>query len=95
MNFDAFVKEIKERGLAVYGTEVYVDRELSYSFGDTTGKRYPLYSATKTVLALAVGIAADRGLIDLGRSILNYIPQEYISTDNGAFYYLKKSSIFL
>ncbi|MBR4812527.1 MAG: 23S rRNA (uracil(1939)-C(5))-methyltransferase RlmD [Lachnospiraceae bacterium] len=78
MNFDAFVKEIKERGLAVYGTEVYVDRELSYSFGDTTGKHYPLYSATKTVLALAVGIAADRGLIDLGRSILDYIPQEYV-----------------
>lgn len=78
MNFDAFVKAISESGLAVYGTEVYVDRELSYSFGDTSKTRYPIYSATKTVLALAVGIAADRGLLDLGKSILDCIPQQYV-----------------
>ena len=77
MNFQAFVKEIQEKNLAVHCAEVYVDRELSYSFGDTTDTRYPLYSATKSILALAVGIACDRGLIDLGRSILDYIPKEF------------------
>ena len=78
MNFQAFVKEIQEKNLAVHCAEVYVDRELSYSFGDTTKARYPLYSATKTILALAVGIACDRGLIDLGKSILDYMPQAYV-----------------
>jgi|GEM_PF-231317 23S rRNA (uracil-5-)-methyltransferase RumA len=77
MDFEGFIREIKDKSLAVYGAEVYVDRELSHCYGDTTEGRYPLYSATKTILALAVGIACDRGLIDLGRSILDYIPEKY------------------
>lgn len=34
---------------------------------------------TKTVLSVAVGIAYDRGLIDLGKSILEYLPVEKVN----------------
>ena len=61
MDFTAFVNEIEAGKHTVYGATVHLDGTLVHSFGDTNKKRYPLYSATKSILALAVGIAADRG----------------------------------
>ena len=78
MDFTAFVNEIEAGKHTVYGATVHRDGTLVHSFGDTNKKRYPLYSATKSILALAVGIAADRGLIDVGRSVLDYIPDKFV-----------------
>ncbi len=77
MDFDAFVQEIKKSRKSVFGVEMYEQEKLAHSYGDTKQTRYPLYSVTKTILALAVGIACDMGLIDLGRSVLDYIPDEF------------------
>lgn len=77
MNFDAFVKDITDNNWKVFGSEVYVDGKLAHSFGDTTGI-HELYSATKTVLSVAFGIAYDEGLIDPARSVLDYIPKKYV-----------------
>ena len=55
MNFDAFVKDITDNKWNVFGTEVYVNSELKHIFGDTTGQ-HEIFSATKTVLSVAVGI---------------------------------------
>ena len=77
MDFDAFVQEIKKSRKSVFGVEIYEQEKLAHSYGDTKQTRYPLYSVTKTILALAVGIACDMGLIDLGRSVLDYIPDEF------------------
>ena len=75
MDFDQFVKDITDNKWNVFGTEVYENGKLLHSFGDTTGL-HEIYSATKTVLSIAVGILYDEGRIDLNRSILNYLPSE-------------------
>ena len=75
MDFDQFVKDITDNKWNVFGTEVYENGKLLHSFGDTTGL-HEIYSATKTVLSIAVGILYDEGCIDLNRSILNYLPSE-------------------
>ena len=79
MNFEAFVKDIKENQWNVFGVEVYENGELTHSFGDTEENLHELYSATKTVLSIAVGIVYDMGLIDLEQCILEYLPKEKVA----------------
>ena len=79
MNFEAFVKDIQENQWNVFGVEVYENGELTHSFGDTQENLHELYSATKTVLSIAVGIVYDMGLIDLDKSILEYLPKEKVA----------------
>ena len=74
MDFEAFVRDITENNWNVFGTEVYENGELKYSYGDTK-EIHEIYSATKTVLSVAFGIAYDEGLIDLDRPVADYIPE--------------------
>ena len=73
MDFDGFIKDIQDNNWNVFGVEVYRDGALKHSYGDTTGL-HEIYSATKTVLSIAVGIAYDEGRIELDRPFLDYIP---------------------
>lgn len=75
MNFEAFISDIVENQWNVHGVEVY-DKGMLHTYGDTCKGRYPIYSATKTILSIAVGIAYDQGKIDLEKSILDYIPEK-------------------
>lgn len=78
MNFDAFVSDIKKNDWNVFGVEVYKRGHLIHSYGDTTTTRYPIYSATKTITSIAVGLAVDEGKIDINKSILDYLPVDVI-----------------
>ena len=78
MDFEAFVKDITDNKWNVYGAEVYENGILTHSFGDTEGM-YDLYSATKTITSIAVGIAYDEGKIDLDETILAYLPEDEVS----------------
>ena len=75
MDFDSFVKDIKTNNWNVFGAEVYQNGVLKQSYGDTSGL-HEIYSATKTVLSVAVGIVYDEGLIDLDRPITDYLPED-------------------
>ncbi|MBO4697643.1 MAG: 23S rRNA (uracil(1939)-C(5))-methyltransferase RlmD [Lachnospiraceae bacterium] len=79
MNFEAFIRDIEQNRWAIYGVEVYENDELTHRWGDTKKARHLLYSCTKTILSLGVGIAWDRGLIDLDAPIASYLPQQYVS----------------
>ena len=79
MEFEAFVNDIKNNKWNVWGVEVYENGKLTHSYGDTNNNIHEIYSATKTILSLAVGIAYDRGLIDLNKSILAYLPSHNMS----------------
>lgn len=83
MNFDAFVKDITDNRWNVFGVEVYENGRLTHSFGDTCEGIYDLYSCTKTVLSIAVGIAYDEGLLDLERCVLDYLPKEKVGKMTG------------
>ncbi|MBR5712224.1 MAG: serine hydrolase [Lachnospiraceae bacterium] len=79
MNFQALVDDIERKKLDVKGIEVYRGGILTDSYGDTTQTRYPIYSATKSVLSLAYGIAWEEGKIDPKRCVLEYLPKSYVS----------------
>ncbi len=76
MDFDAFVKDIRDNSWNVFGTEVYRKGELIHSYGDTRENIHELYSATKTVLSVAVGIASDEGRFDINSPLLSYLPSD-------------------
>ena len=76
MDFDAFVKDIRDNSWNVFGVEVYSKGELIHSYGDTRENLHKIYSATKTVLSVAVGIASDEKRFDINRSLLSYLPQD-------------------
>lgn len=76
MNFDAFVTDIKQNQWNVFGVEVYESGLLTHEYGNTRRSRFPIYSATKTILSIAVGIAQDQGKFDIEKSILAYLPAE-------------------
>lgn len=78
LNFDAFVKDIKDNGWNVFGTEVYKNGELIHSYGDTDENLHLIYSATKTILSIAVGIASDENKFDISRSLLSYLPSDKV-----------------
>lgn len=79
LDFDVFVQDIVSNQWKVHGAQVYCGGELTHSFGDTCNTKYPIYSATKSILSVAVGIAWDQGRLDLKRSILDYLPEEFTS----------------
>ena len=79
LHFDAFVHDIERNQWQVYGAEVYSGGQLAHSFGDTRDTRYPIYSATKSILSIAVGIAWDQGKIDLQKCVLDYLPGRFVS----------------
>lgn len=79
MDFHAFVQDIVSHPWRVHGVEVYNDGRLTHTFGDTCRTRYPIYSATKSVLSVAVGIACDQGKLDLNRCILDDLPGRFVA----------------
>lgn len=79
MNFEAFIEDIKSNNWNVHGVEVYENGQLIHSYGDTEENIYDIYSATKTVLSLATGLAYDRGLINLNESIIRYLPSDKVA----------------
>ena len=78
LDFDAFVHDFVSNQWQVHGVQVYCGGELTYSFGDTCNTKYPIYSATKSILSVAVGIACDQGRLELQRSILDYLPTKAV-----------------
>ena len=78
MNFDAFVIDIVTNGWNVFGAEVYEDRKLIHSFGDTTDNVHEIYSATKAVLSVTVDIAKEDVKFDIDKPITFYLPKNRI-----------------
>ena len=77
-DFAGFVNEIRENGWPVHGVELWRDGKLSAAYGDTRETRYPIYSATKSIISIAVGMALDDGLMSLDDCILDCLPERYV-----------------
>ena len=78
MNFDAFISEILRNGWAVHGVQLYQSGVLLHQWGDVSC-RYPIYSVTKSLLSIAVGIARDEGRLRLDRCVLDYLPGRFLT----------------
>ena len=51
MDFEGFIRDIKENEWKVFGTEVYENGHLKHAWGDTCENTHYIYSATKTILS--------------------------------------------
>lgn len=78
MNFNNFIQEIEQNHWNVYGVEVYENGVLTHTYGDTEENLHGIYSATKTILSIAVGIAWDRGVIGLTKAVTEYLPKDVL-----------------
>ena len=78
MDFNAFVRDIQENKWNVFGVEVYENGKLTAEYGDTDSSKFPIYSATKTIISIAAGIASDQGKFDIDKTVLAYLPEEVI-----------------
>ena len=78
MYFDALIQDIQKNNWKVHGLELYENDRLIHHYGNTTDGRFPIYSATKTMVSIAAGIACDRGKFDLEKSVLTYLPSKII-----------------
>lgn len=78
MNFDALIQDIQKNRWNVHGLELYEDARLKHRYGNTSDTRFPIYSATKTMVSIAAGIAYDHGKFDLEKSVLTYLPSQVV-----------------
>jgi CubicO group peptidase (beta-lactamase class C family) len=78
MDFESFKSDIHTNGWNVFGVEVYEDGKLTHTYGDTLDTIHNIYSATKAVLSIAVGIASDEGIFDISKSVLYYLPKKNV-----------------
>ncbi len=69
---------IENEKWAVHGLEIYKDSELIKSFGNTKD-RFPVYSITKSLVSMAVGIAESEGLIKITESVADCLPETFIN----------------
>ena len=79
MHFALFCQDIRQNNWNVFGAEVYVDGRLAHSFGDTQENRHPIYSATKTITSIALGMAADEGKLDIAKPLTDYLPKSIVA----------------
>ena len=77
-DFSGFVEEIQENRWQVYGLELWQDGKLEAAYGDTQDTRYPVYSVTKSMVSIAVGMASGDGLLNINDSVLQYLPEKYV-----------------
>lgn len=82
MDFASFIHCIEADNLNVHGIEVYKSGKLVHNYGDTVEHRYPVYSITKSILSIGVGIAWDEGRIDLDKCVLDYMPISAVNKMN-------------
>lgn len=74
--FKELVKTIEQNHWPVYGLEIRKNGELLQAYGDTKDTRYPIYSATKSFVSTAAGIAVKEGKFSIKESIYDYLKSE-------------------
>ena len=71
--YESFAENIKERGLKVHGVKIFENGEEVLSQHFDEDKRYPIYSAVKTLTSAAVGLAVNDGKLKIENPISDYI----------------------
>ncbi len=75
MNFQGFVDTVKQNQWELYGIEVFQKGRIVEEYY-VSPKRHPIYSATKSITSLAVGMAVDDGRFDVEQSVYEYLKSE-------------------
>lgn len=70
--FKDFLQELNQNNWKVHGIQIVKNNKLIHQYGDCT-TRYPIYSATKSILSLAVGMAVQEGKMSVDEPVYQYI----------------------
>ena len=76
MLMEKFLTAADREGLLPFGAEVRRNGEVTECWEQTPGRRYPVYSATKSFTSTAVGLAVDEGKMDLEDPLEKFFSQE-------------------
>lgn len=91
--YKTFQEEARNSRWNIHGMQVIRNDKVVYQMGDCT-TRFPIYSATKSITSLAVGIAVDEGKMSIDKSLYEYIKMIIPQTiKNSRIDILKKISI--
>ena len=74
--FQQLIATIEQNHWPVYGLEIRKNGELLHVYGDTKDTRYPIYSATKSFVSTAAGIAVKEGKFSVKESVYEYLKSE-------------------
>ncbi len=77
MNFQNFIDTVKQNNWELHGIEVFHNGKVIEQYNISNAKqRHPIYSATKSITSLAVGMAVDDGKFDINESLYEYLKSE-------------------
>ena len=75
MNFQNLIDTVKQNNWELHGIEVFQKGQIVEKYQEKSG-RHPIYSATKSITSLAVGMAVDDGKFDINESLYEYLKSE-------------------
>ncbi len=76
MNFQGFIDTVKQNSWELYGIEVFHNNQVIEKYQEEPVKPHHIYSATKSITSLVVGMAVDDGKFDIDASIYEYLKSE-------------------
>lgn len=76
--FYKLIKDIENSKLNVHGIEIFHNSDIIFRHMWHDDIRYPIYSATKSFTATAVGIAEDEGRISIDAPLSEYLEKKYL-----------------
>ncbi|MGN0593539.1 MAG: serine hydrolase domain-containing protein [Hominimerdicola sp.] len=75
--FESMIDEIKTKKLNVHGIEIFHNGEVIFKHCFSPDRRYPIYSATKTFVSTAVGLAVGEGKLSIDAPLYDYLERKY------------------
>ncbi|MDE5619893.1 MAG: beta-lactamase family protein [Ruminococcus sp.] len=72
------VNQVKQKNLDVHGIEIFQNGKITFKQWFSPDVRYPVYSATKSFVSTAVGIACDEGKISVDVPLYEFLDRKYL-----------------
>ena len=76
--FSELIKDIETNNFNVHGIEIFQNNDIVFRHMWSDNIRYPIYSATKSFTATAVGIAVDEGRFSIEAPLSEYLEKRYL-----------------
>lgn len=76
--FENIVDEIRSKDLNVHGIEIFRNGNVEFKYSFSPDIRYPIYSASKSFVSSAVGIASDEGKLSIDAPLYEFLEKKYL-----------------
>lgn len=76
--FSGLIADIEKNNLNLHGIEIFHNNDIVFRHMRNDDIRYPIYSATKSFTATAVGICSDEGKFSIDAPLCEYLETRYL-----------------